>query len=116
MDINSIIDSMNKLSQLGVTTILLVIVGGLAWYVWRENEERKKNDDILDRLEDSFDRIATAVEHQNKIYEWMKGEVEHYRNNNARLKDNIEFEILNIGRDVHDIKSAVLHGRVTAAT
>lgn len=111
MNFDGIIESMNKLSQLGVTTILLALLGVLAWYIYKENEERKSKDNLLEKIEDSFDRIATAFEHQSKMYEWMKEEIEHHRSTNIRLKDGIESKITKIGGDVSDIKMAVLNAK-----
>lgn len=111
--VNEAIDSANKLSDLGMITVLLLLLGVLIWFIYRENESRKEDDKLIGQLSSSLDRIATAMEHQNTMFEFLKDQLELAQENNSRLKDNIENGISKIGGDVADIKMAVLSGKVT---
>lgn len=105
MDFNTTLDYAQKASTLNATAILIVILVALAWFIYRENEDRKSKDLVQMKLADGFDRMATALEHQNKFYDFLILEIEHHRVDNARIEK--------IGNDVVDIKNALLTCTVT---
>jgi|GEM_PF-4245549 len=100
MDVNASIDMANRVSSLNTTAILLIILAVLAWFIYRENEDRKNKDSVQMKLADGFDRMATALEHQNKLYDFLINDIEHHRVDHAQIQK--------IGNDVSEVKLFLL--------
>lgn len=98
-DINSTIGTINYVSSLSTSAILLIILVALAWFVYKENEDRKSKDLIQMKLADGFDRMATALEHQNKLYDFLINDIEHHRVDHAQIQK--------IGNDIVEIKTVL---------
>lgn len=111
MDLNVAIAGLNKLSQLGTIAILIAVIIAMGLYILSKDKKGSQTDALLVQLNESTSRIAAAFEQNNKVFLWMREEVEYHRNNNDRLQDELGKNITIMSQNIVDIKSAVMsHG------
>lgn len=108
-----IIGMAESLSKLGIVTILLAMVIALAFYIYKTTTQDRERTDILITLVGEV-KTDTKLHHefvkeqQKFMKDFIEVNIDHYREQNIKCKEDILASIREIKGDIEDIKIAMI--------